>query len=152
MVSLATNTLLIPMLWHGGAVRETRADVGATEDLTPYMETLQHLSHKLGLAIQAKNAPLASFYIEEIGENAEVVQKKFPTYDKWSVSQLTGAMLVPSISPLQKSLKASNWAMSNAGYKKLLESCNGCHVATEHAFVKIVAPGSNPFNQTFSPQ
>ena len=151
--SLALNLLLALSLAGSAWVRESRADVTASgEELSPYMATMQHLTHKLGLALQAKNAPLAGFYIEEIEEAATIIQKKFPTYDKIAVGQLMNAMLVPSIGPLDKSIKASNWAISNAGYTKLIDSCNGCHAAAQHPFIKITVPTQNPFNQSFSPQ
>jgi len=137
-------------VWHGLSVRDTRADVGATEELMPYMEIMQHLSHKLGLAIQARNQPLAAFYLEEIQETTQIIQKKFPTYDKQDIAELAGAMLVPSLEPLKKSINAKSWAIANAGYTKLIDSCNDCHAATEHEFVKITAPTANPFNQSFS--
>jgi hypothetical protein len=113
---------------------------------------MQHNAHKLGLALQAKNQPLASFYMEELQETAGIIQKKFPTYDKLAIAQLMNAMLVPSFAPLDKSIKASSWAISNASYTKLIDSCNACHAAAQHGFVKITAPTSNPFNQSFSPQ
>jgi len=153
-VSVVLNVALIIALsgdlpW----VRDSRADVGtAGDDLSPYMALMQHHAHKLGLALQAKNQPLASFYMEEVEETAETIQKKFPTYDKIAVGPLMNAMLVPSIAPLEKSIKASNWAISTAGYTKLIDSCNACHTAAQHGFVKITAPTQNPFNQSFSPQ
>lgn len=149
--SLALNALLLSLLWDGMSVRETRADAGATEELVPYMEILQHLTHKLGLSIQAKNEPLASFYLEEIGTTVSIIRKKFPTYDKMEIGSLAGAMLVPQIDPLQKSVKAKNWVIANAGYTKLVDSCNDCHGAADHEFIQITAPTGNPFNQTFSP-
>jgi hypothetical protein len=149
--SLILNAVLVLAL-AGREVRESRADVSPTgEDLAPYMAMMQHTAHKLGLALQAKNQPLASFYMEEIEETAGIIQKKFPTYDKIAVGPLVNAMLVPSIAPLTASIKASNWAISNAGYTKLIDSCNTCHTAAQHAFIKITAPTSNPFNQSFAP-
>jgi hypothetical protein len=152
--SLVLNGLLaLSLAGHGTWVRDSRADVTpAGEELAPYMAQMQHLTHKLGLSLQARNAPLAGFYIEEIQETADVIQKKFPTYDKIAVGQLVNAMLVPSITPLDKSIKASNWAISNAGYTKLIDSCNGCHAAAQHSFIRITSPTQNPFNQSFSPQ
>jgi hypothetical protein len=151
--SLALNVALVLALSGNGGVRDSRADVTASEEeLSPYMALMQHHMHKLGLALQAKNAPAAGFYIEEVEEAAAIIQKKFPTYDKIAVAQLMNAMLVPSIVPLEKAIKASNWAVSNAGYTKLIDSCNGCHAAAQHGFVKITAPTQNPFNQSFSPQ
>jgi hypothetical protein len=148
--SLAVNAVLLSLLWGGVPVRESRADVGATEELVPYMEILQHLSHKLGLSIQAKNEPLASFYLQEVDETLGVIRKKFPTYDKMEIAGLVNAMIVPSIDPLRKSLKAKNWVTTNASYNKLIESCNDCHGGTDHEYIQITAPTTNPFNQTFS--
>jgi hypothetical protein len=152
--SLVLNGLFLVMLAGRGAwVRDSRADVGAGgEELSPYMALLQHHTHKLGLALQAKNQPLASFYMEEVEETADIIQKKFPTYDKLAVGALMNAMLVPSIAPLEKSIKASSWAVSNASYTKLIDSCNACHTAAQHNFIKITVPTTNPFNQSFSPQ
>ena len=149
--SLCINILLLSLLWGGRPVSESRADAGATEELVPYMEILQHLSHKLGLAIQAKNEPLASFYVDETEETIEIIRKKFPTYDKMEIASLAGAMIVPQIDPLRVSLKAKNWVTTNASYTKFVDSCNGCHAATAHKFIVITAPTTNPFNQTFAP-
>lgn len=151
MGSLVLNATLIVAL--SGDFPDSRADTTASGDeLSQYMALMQHHVHKLGLALQAKNAALAGFYLEEVGETQGIIQKKFPTYDKIAVGPLMNAMLVPSIAPLDKSIKASNWALSNAGYTKLIDSCNSCHTAAQHAFIKITAPTQNPFNQSFSPQ
>lgn len=152
--SLVLNVaLVIALSGDFPGVRDSRADVGpGGEELSPYMALLQHHTHKLGLALQARNQPLASFYMEEVEETAEIIQKKFPTYDKLAVGQLMNAMLVPSLGPLDKSLKASNWAISNASYTKMIDSCNACHTAAQHPYLKITAPTQNPFNQSFSPQ
>lgn len=151
--SLVLNVVLLLALSGEGPVRDSRADTAASgEELSPYMALMQHHIHKLGLAIQAKNTALAGFYLEEVEETSGLIQKKFPTYDKIAVGPLMNAMLVPSIAPLSKSITASNWALSNAGYTKLVDSCNGCHAAANHNFIKITAPTQNPFNQSFSPQ
>jgi len=147
--SLVLNLGLVAAL-SGGFARADTTPSG--EELSPYMALMQHHLHKLGLAVQAKNATLAGFYLEEVEETSVIIQKKFPTYDKIAVGPLMNAMLVPSIAPLEKSIKASNWALSNAGYTKLVDSCNSCHTAAQHAFIKITAPTQNPFNQSFSPQ
>ena len=149
--SLVLNATLIVAL--SGDIPDSRADITpAGEELSPYMALMQHHVHKLGLALQAKNTALAGFYLDEVQETSQIIEKKFPTYDKVAVGPLMTAMLAPSFAPLDKSLKASNWALSNAGYTKLIDSCNSCHTAAQHAFVKITAPTQNPFNQSFSPQ
>jgi hypothetical protein len=152
--SLALNVALaLALSGEGVGVRDSRADITTSgEELSPYMALMQHHVHKLGLALQAKNTALAGFYFEEVEETAGIIQKKFPTYDKMAVGQLMSAMLVPSFAPLEKAIKTSNWALSNSGYTKLIDSCNGCHAAAQHNFIKITAPTQNPFNQSFLPQ
>lgn len=148
--SLALNALLLSFLWSGVWVRETRADASKTEELVPYMELFAHLTHKLGLAIQAKNEPLASFYLEEIEATAGIVKRKFPAYDNMEIASLVNAMLIPSLDPLKKSIKSKNWVIISAGYNKLVDSCNDCHGATDHEFIQITPATNNPFNQSFS--
>lgn len=151
--SLILNVaLLLALSGEGAGVRDSRAETTSGDELSQYMALMQHHVHKLGLALQAKNTPLAGFYLEEVEETAGIIQKKFPTYDKIAVGQLMSAMLVPSIAPLEKSIKTSNWALSNSGYTNLINSCNTCHVAAQHSFIKITVPTQNPFNQSFSPQ
>jgi hypothetical protein len=148
--SLALNALLLSLWWGGASVRETHAD--EEKELMPYMQMLQHLTHKLGLSIQAKNQPAASFYITEIDEIVAIVRDEFPTHDNLQIATLANAMLVPSIDPVKKALGGKNWVVTTAAYNKLVDSCNGCHSATNHGYLKITAPTGNPFNQTFSPQ
>ena len=147
--SLALNALLLS-LWGGVSVRETRAD--EDKELMPYMQRLQHLTHKLGLSIQAKNQPAASFYLTEIDETVDIIREEFPTHDNLQIATLANAMLVPSIEPVKKALGGKNWVVTTAAFNKLVDNCNSCHGATNHGYLKITAPTSNPFNQTFSPQ
>lgn len=146
--------ILLALLLAGRivGVSESRADVTSGDELSEYMALLQHHAHKLGLAVQAKNGPLAGFYIEEVEETAELIQKKFPVYDKIAVGPLMNAMLVPAIGPLEKSIKTGNWTTVSAAYTKMIDSCNTCHTGAQHAFIKITVPTQNPFNQSFSPQ
>jgi hypothetical protein len=114
------------------------------------MSDAQRHTHKLGPAIQAKNKPLADFYFTELGETFDAVQKKFPQYEGLQIAALTKAMLTPATPALSKALAAPDWATASIAYDKYLAACNSCHVATKHEFVRIVAPASNPFNQTFA--
>ena len=117
-----------------------------------YMDHMRRQTHKLQLSIEAKNKALASFYIVEIGETVEVIKSKFPQYDGLQIAALTNAMLPPYLTPLGKAIEDGNWAAASTAYSNLLTGgCNGCHTATQRAFVKIVASKSNPYNQDFSP-
>jgi hypothetical protein len=148
-VSLAVNAWLI--VSNLPPVTRAHADTTpAGEELAPYMADAQRHAHKLGLSIQAKNKPLAEFYMAELGETFEIIQKKFPQYDGYQIAALTKAMLDPAKPALSKALAAGDWPTSAIAYDKYLTACNTCHVAVKHEFVKIVAPTGNPFNQSFA--
>ncbi len=144
VASLVLNAWLVSGTLHPPA----HADVG--EELAHYMTHVQRHSHKLGLAIQAKNKPLADFYATELAETFELVQKKFPTYEGFQIAALSKAMMDPAKPALTKALAAADWPTASIAYDKYVAACNSCHVAVKHEFVKITAPSSNPFNQSFA--
>jgi len=151
--SVVANAALAVVAWRGSLVDSARADMTpAGDELAPYMSTQQHYAHKLGLAIQSKNKPLAEFYLEEIEEGFEVIAKKFPTYDNFPIASLVKSVFDPAKPALVKTLAASDWPAAGMAYSGLVNSCNTCHAATKHEFVKITVPASNPFNQSFSPK
>jgi hypothetical protein len=152
---LSASLLLVfaGVLYRGAAVPDARADVSASgEELSPYMAHQQELSQKLGLAIQSKNKPLADFYLNELTEGFDVIQKKFPTYDGVQVAALSKAMIDPAVAPLKKALTGADWTTATSTYGTLVTSCNNCHIASKHEFIKITVPTGNPFNQSFATQ
>ncbi len=147
-VSLLANAALAIALLR--PVSPAYADAANGEELAVYMSDAQRHAHKLGLSIQSKNQPLADFYFHELGETFEAIEKHFPQYDGMQIAALSKAMLDPAKPALSKSIAAGNWPTASIAYDKLVAACNSCHVATEHAFVKITVPTHNPFNQTFA--
>ncbi|HXV15044.1 MAG TPA: hypothetical protein VEC56_12630 [Candidatus Krumholzibacteria bacterium] len=148
-LSLLANVWLAAS--HHRPVGEARADVAPpTEELAIYMSHAQRHAHKLGLSIQAKNKPLAEFYLAELGETFELIQRKFPQYDGLQIAALSKAMLDPAKPALARSLAAGDFATASVAYDKYLAACNSCHVAAKHEYVKVVAPTGNPFNQSFA--
>jgi hypothetical protein len=149
VVSVGFNVALL--VAQRAAVGTAHADVTpASEELSMYMSQIQRHAHKLGLSVQAKNKPLAEFYLTELGETFEIVQKKFPQYEGYQIAALSKAMIDPAKPALAKALGASDWPGATTAYGQYLTACNNCHVAVKHEFVKVVAPTGNPFNQTFS--
>ena len=155
---ILTATLVASLLLNAwlvlGPVHHTTpalADVTPTgEELAPYMNHLQRHAHKLGLSIQAKNKPAADFYLTELSETFELVQKKFPSYDGFQIAALSKAMIDPAKPALAKALAASDWPTAAIAYDKYVAACNSCHVAVKHEFIKITVPTGNPFNQSFA--
>ncbi len=121
------------------------------EELSEYMGLLQRHTHKLGLAIAAKNKGLAEFYLHEVEETSAVIVERFPDYDGFKVGALAKAMMVPYVLTLDKAIDGGNWSSARTGFTSLVSSCNQCHQATKHSYVVITNPETNPFNQRFEP-
>jgi len=137
----------------GDAAQEREA-AEAEEDaeLALYMTRLQRWTHKTTLALQERNPELAAFYLHEMEESVETVRTEAPTYEGHAIADLTDEMLVPSLEALDEALDERDWAAVDARLTELAESCNQCHTATDHGFVRIdLDDVPNPYAQDFSP-
>jgi len=118
--------------------------------LTPYMAHFQRHFHKLGLAIDATNQPLAAFYASKLLEDLDDVGKKMPTYDNLQIGALSKAMLGAPLTPLETALKGSDWGAINQAYDGVMTGCNNCHIATQRPFIKVARVKTNPYSQNFA--
>lgn len=151
MLVVTVMALVIVPRWGGLSV-PAHADVVQGEELTFYMDHMRSLTQKLGLAIDAHNPALASFYANEITEVVELIKVKFPQYDGLQVGALITAMLSPQLAVLTQTIEKKDWVKTSASYDNMLTAgCNACHTAAQHPFIKIVRSKANPFNQDFSP-
>ena len=114
-------------------------------DLIGWMSQLQVYLQKLDLSVQSSNAELAAFYLHEIEEVSDTIAKKAGDYNGFPVGKLTESMLMPQIELLEKNT-------DEAGVLRLVDTCNACHVATDHGFIRISRSRENPFNQEFEPE
>lgn len=121
--------------------------------LAEYMFRLQIYTHKLSLSVENENADLADFYMHELEETTEDIIENIKEYEGHKISELTKTMLEPAMEPVEKSLDKRDWPAARKHRDALIQSCNACHTATQHEFIKIT-PGTenNPYNQDFSPQ
>lgn len=120
-------------------------------ELAIAMGQLQTYTHKYALAVEAENHELASFYLHEVEESVEGIAKDVPTYEGYDIAKLIEQYLEPEIEPTEEALESKNWDEVRKQTIKLVDTCNACHEASDHGFVKIT-PGfdNNPFNQDFS--
>lgn len=122
-----------------------------TVELVDYMRRLQYFTHKAGLAIQAKNEPLAHFYLHEL---EEVIDKLsgVKVYDDHPIGALAQQILEPAFEHLEKQVEAKQFAQALSAYDAMLMACNHCHRSTAHGFIKIEKRLDNPFMQSFAPE
>lgn len=138
---------------------EAATEKEAFVELAPYMGELQRLTHKLSLSIAHDNHRLAEFYLYESLELLEDIKTDVPEYRGQPVALLIDRISTPLYRELEKAIKADRMASggksnerSRAALTGVLNSCNECHVATQHGFIKITdQSGVNPFNQDFKP-
>ena len=124
-----------------------------TYRLLDVMHEFQTYSTKLYFAGTAGNQELASWYSWKL-ESAlrDVRQGKIEpyAYNGWDAIELA-EMLEEPIADLNVSIKEGDWKAFESKYDRLLQTCNACHAATEHAFVIVSAPKGDqaPRNQKF---
>jgi hypothetical protein len=123
---------------------------GAEPGLAVLMERMQTYTHKLQLSIDARNAPLADFYLHELEETTEFVVGNIERYREFPVAELVKEMLLPMIEQLEEVLEEREWAASEARFTDLIRACNGCHQFTGRGFIHIAPAVGNPFAQDFS--
>ncbi len=120
------------------------------DELVGHMTSLQYFSHKLALSIDHKNQKLAEFYLHEIEENLEAVQK-IESYDGHPIGSLIKDLLAPAVEGVEAPMKAGRWGAASEAFDRMVTACNTCHATTDHAYIKIVRSAANPFMQSFTP-
>lgn len=113
-----------------------------------FMASVQVHHEKLWFAGTNANWPLADFEIHEIEEIPEDLKQLHPERKE---TELLG-MLDPVLDSVETAIEKQDTAMFRANYMLLTNTCNSCHVATEHGFVVIKTPDTPPFSgQVFLP-
>ncbi len=151
--TLLTAWAVAASLLLAAAFARVRADEGPLlpePELAGFMADLQHHTHKLDLSIAAENPELAGFYLHEVEEVAEQVERLFPHYDGAAVAALVRSLLLPRLGTLRVSIEAARWDEARSGLSDLVASCNACHAAAGHGFIRVEVTDANPFNQSFA--
>lgn len=120
-------------------------------ELARYMMDLQRWSHKATLAMEARNKPLADFYLHEMEEAIESMQEEAPTYEGHQVADLTERMLVPSVEALDEALDDRAWPTVDKRVQSLAQACNQCHATTDYGFIQVdLQDVPDPYAQDFT--
>lgn len=115
--------------------------------LGEFMLGIQMHHAKLWFAGKAQNWELANFEMEEIEETLGDV-KQYCT-DRPAVKSID--MINPAVEGLKQAIQAKDEAKFASGFTLLTNTCNTCHVATQHGFNVIRIPDVPPVsNQQFS--
>jgi hypothetical protein len=139
-----------PQAAHAETDSEAHEDEHA--ELALHMAHVQRWTHKAALAIEARNQPLADFYVHELDETVGTIQEEVPTYEGYAIAQLTGELLQPQIDTLAQVLDGGDWPTIDARLREVAAACNTCHATTDHGFIHIqVDRLDRPYLQRFAP-
>lgn len=143
------NDPLVPDAAREAETQESAAH--ETAELAEPMARLQYYSQKLGYAIDAENEPLAGFYIHEMEELSASIMAEIPEYEGHAISDLTRQMMMPALDAQHQAIESGQWSTARDVYRRVIDSCNACHIVTQHGFIVITpASGEPPFNQRFT--
>lgn len=138
------TALLLSLLISSWSISSQASDVALIES----MSGLQYFTHKTTLAVNAKNPKLAQFYAHELEEILEELES-VSSYHGQPIAQLVKTLLVPSFEALEVTLKQQQWHDSSEALDTMIDSCNQCHIATQHGFIHIQRRDDNPYFQKF---
>lgn len=126
----------------------------APPELALLMGDLQRLTHKMALSANEGNAVLAAFYMHESLEQLKAIQEDSPEYEGQPVAMLIDRIARPAYEPFRQAVtgKQADKERMLTALDGVIQSCNQCHVATQHPLIQITrGTDVNPFNQSFKP-
>lgn len=120
-------------------------------ELVHYMTRIQVFHNKLYFAGMENNIKLVEFYLHEIEEEMETIAEAGIIDDEVHISDNMKNLGLEQIHSFQKTLGTPEYNFKKS-YDLLTVTCNTCHTASKHEFIKIKTPTSLPFsNQEFKP-
>ncbi|MCS6968043.1 MAG: hypothetical protein RMJ44_05190 [Cytophagales bacterium] len=116
------------------------------------MVQLQTYHAKLYFAGAAKNWELAAYYVHELEEALEEVQKFHPVHEGIKVGQLVEAIALPSVEKVEEAISQKDVVAFSTAFERLTLSCNQCHQSAGKSFIRILVPQNTGLpNQDFRP-
>lgn len=114
--------------------------------LGEFMSGIQVHHAKLWFAGVNNNWELADF---EVGETKEALEDiKVYCTDRPEIKEI--GIIEPTLENVSQAVKQKNGKQFENSFMELTNTCNSCHVATNHGFNVIKVPDSPPFsNQDF---
>lgn len=119
---------------------------GYLPGLGDFMSNIQGHHVKLWFAGIEENWILANFELNEIKENIDNI--KLYCKDRDEINSLP--IILPALDSMKSSLETESLIKFKSNFNNLTQTCNICHKSTNHGFIQIKIPETNPFyNQNF---
>lgn len=162
LIMVALNLVLIARLQNkqvtnlqdGNSSKNYESKEESPKEHTELAVTMAHFQRyvdKLYFAGINQNWQLANFYLHEIEETAEEIEKGNIIDEGINISQYMGTMLKPSVETLENTIKMKASQDFEKQYITLIKNCNNCHIATKHDFIEITKPQNPAYtNQNYN--
>jgi hypothetical protein len=151
VLSLGTNAVL----WYRFDHLQTPGPSNAPHDypLGENMGYMQRYAEKLWYAGQSGNWDLARYYHDEMQETAEDIAGAHVVKDAVQISTTLNTLLPPVLKQLDASIAARDQGAFRQAYQTVIKTCNACHVAAKHPFIRVEVPSGTGghWNQDFAP-
>jgi hypothetical protein len=116
------------------------------------MGRIQQYTHKLWWAGQGGNVPLVQFYLHEIEEAMEEVAEAGVVDEDVEVSAQMLQYGPPIVEAFADKVRTSGLTDFAQQYDVLMSTCNSCHMATKHPYLRVQVPSLSRFSdQVFTP-
>jgi copper resistance protein D len=114
---------------------------------------LQQMRHaKLWFAGAAGNWELADYELGELKEGFEDAARLHPIHEGVPVGEMMTKLTPEPLAAIGHAIHAQNAADFRKSFDALSATCNACHQAANHAFIRIGRPTAAPYgNQIFAP-
>jgi hypothetical protein len=105
---------------------------------------------KLGLALNERNWPLASYALRQMQQAFATVGAVQPKYRNLTVAEMIESMTGDAMRDLETAIQARDAKKAAVAFDSLTDGCNSCHTALDRAEIVIKAPDASSFpNQEF---
>ncbi|TXC75592.1 hypothetical protein [Luteibaculum oceani] len=121
-------------------------------ELAVHMGLLQRYLEKAYFAAEGGNDALHDFYIHEMEEEMESIQKAGVMDDGINVSYNMLHYGIKSLETYESRIEAEGLANFQGHFDNLINGCNSCHMVSKKPFIQIQKPSVNAFpSQKFTP-
>jgi len=101
------------------------------------------LGQRMTIAYYAAKAgkwDLASYELDELTENAEVIEKTRPEHKKDIGHFVDGS----TFKQLKSDAKSKDFTAFQTSFDKTVKACNSCHKSNDHAYIQYKLPKTQP--------
>ncbi len=156
-LAILAGAMAIAMLGSGNAQAPVTPQGATSQAYRPGLGdlmtmTVQPRHIKLALAGREKNWPYAAYELHQLEESFERVVRYWPQWRRNPIADIMSSVTKDPMAMLAQAIKNADAEQYNIAYRRLTDSCNACHQATNVGVNVIVVPDSSTFpDQDFRP-